>query len=40
MKPFDNKLILSHDLMESLSIVIKNQNAQLLKKMDSLIKKK
>lgn len=39
MEPFDNKLILPHDLMESLSLVIKNQNAQLYKKMDSIIKK-
>ena len=40
MKPFDNNLILPHELMESLTLVIKNQNAQLQKKMDSLIKKK
>ena len=34
MKPFDNKLLLPHDLMESLTLVIKNQNVQLQKKMD------
>lgn len=40
MKPFNNNLILPHDLMESLTLVIKNQNAQLHKKMDTIIKKK
>ena len=39
MKPFDNKLLLPHDLMESLTLVIKNQNVQLQKKMDLITKK-
>lgn len=40
MKPFNNNLILPYDVMESLTLVIKNQNVQLKKKMDTLAKKK
>lgn len=40
MEHFNNKLILPHDLMESLTLVIKNQNVQLQKKMDLITKKK
>lgn len=39
MEPFDNKLVLPHELVESLKIVIKYQNVQLEKKMKELTKK-
>lgn len=39
MEPFDNKLVLPHELVESLNIVIKYQNVQLEKKMKELTKK-
>ena len=39
MEPFDNKLVLPYELVESLKIVIKYQNVQLEKKMKELTKK-
>ena len=39
MEPFNNKLVIPHELNESLKLVIKRQNVQLEKKMKHIAKK-
>ena len=39
MEPFNKDLVISHELNESLKLVIKRQNVQLEKKMKHITKK-